>query len=160
MAANPIPDGFHTVTPYLIINGANLAIDFYKEAFGATEVMRLEVEGHVGHAEIEIGDSRIMLAEEATEAGFVGPATLGGSPVGIVLYVEDVDAFFARALEAGAEEKLPVADQFYGDRAGTLLDPFGHVWTVMTHLEDLSTEELEERFLDIVAQQFEEQSEE
>jgi PhnB protein len=158
MTANPIPDGFHTVTPYLIIDGATRAIDFYKEAFGATEVMRLEVEGHVGHAELQIGDSRIMLAEESAEAGFVGPATLGGSPVGIVLYVEDVDGFFTRALEAGAEEKLPVADQFYGDRAGTLLDPFGHVWTVMTHMEDLSAEELEERFLDIVAQQFEEDS--
>ena len=152
MPVSSVPEGFHTFTPYLIIQGASEAIEFYKQAFGATEVMRLEYAGHVGHAEIQIGDSRIMLAEEAPEAGFIGPAELPGSPIGIVLYVEDVDAVYARAIQAGAEEKLPVADQFYGDRAGTLIDPYGHRWTVMTHVEDLDAEELQRRFTELVEQ--------
>src|SRR4051812_20378147 len=131
MATRPIPEGYHTATPYLIVKGAAAAIDFYKKAFGATELMRLaDPGGRVGHAEVKIGDSPIMLADEFPEMGSRSPQTLGGSPVGIALYVEDADAVFNAAVAAGAKVKRPMADQFYGDRTGTVEDPFGHVWTV------------------------------
>jgi PhnB protein len=147
MGAKPIPDGYHTATPYLIIQGAARAIKFYKEAFGAKEVLRLaDPSGKVGHAEISIGDSLIMLADEHPEMGFRSPQSLGGSPVGIHLYVKDVDSLVIQAVTAGATVLRAVQDQFYGDRSGTLVDPFGHVWTIATHKEDVSPEEIEKRF--------------
>jgi PhnB protein len=146
MPVKPIPDGYHTATPYLIVKGAAQAIDFYKRAFGATELMRMaDTGGKVGHAEIKVGDSPIMLADEYPDMGFRGPESIGGTPVCILLYVEDVDAVYNRAVAAGAKALRPVQDQFYGDRAGTLADPFGHVWTVATHKEDVSPEELHRR---------------
>ncbi|HWW21626.1 MAG TPA: VOC family protein [Steroidobacteraceae bacterium] len=146
MATNPIPDGYRTVTPYLIIKGAAEAIEFYKRAFGATELLRMaDPQGRVGHAEIKIGDSVIMLADEQPAMGYRGPRSLGGSSVSILLYLEDVDAVFERAVRAGARAQRPVADQFYGDRSGTLEDPFGHVWTVATHVEDVPAEEMQRR---------------
>jgi PhnB protein len=146
MAVKPIPDGYHSVTPYLIVNGAARALDFYKQAFGATEMMRLaDPNGRIGHAEIKIGDSPIMLADEFPEMGFLGPQSPGGSGVCIGLYVEDVDTCFNRAIAAGAKELRPVQNQFYGDRSGTLADPFGHVWTIGTHIEDLTPEEIQRR---------------
>jgi PhnB protein len=143
---NPIPAGYHSVTPYLSIKGAAAAIDYYKEAFGATELFRMAgPDGKIGHAEIKIGNSPIMLADEYPEIEFVSPQTLGGSPVGLMIYVEDVDSMFQRAISKGAKEIKPLQDQFYGDRSGTLKDPFGHVWTVATHVEDVAPEEMEKR---------------
>jgi PhnB protein len=154
MALKPIPDGYHTATPYLIVAGAAAAIDFYKRAFNATELMRLDgPHGRIGHAEIQIGDSRIMLADEHPEIGACGPQSFGGSPTSILLYVENVDALFQQAIAAGAEEVRPVRDQFYGDRSGTLLDPFGHKWSIATHTEDVSAEELDRRFAVMMQQQ-------
>ncbi len=141
----PIPDGYHSVTPYLTISGAADAIEYYKKAFGATELFRMDHQGKVGHAEIKIGDSPIMLADEFPEMGQVSPKTLGGSPVGIMIYVDDVDTIFNRAIAAGGEQQKPLQDQFYGDRSGTLKDPFGHVWTVATHKEDVTSEEMDKR---------------
>jgi PhnB protein len=142
----PIPEGYEQVTPYLSINGAARAIEFYQQAFGATEVLRLAMpDGRIGHAEIRIGRAPLMLADEFPEMGFRAPRTLGGSPVLIHLYVEDVDALAARAVAAGATVKRPVQDQFYGDRSVTLEDPFGHVWSFATHKEDVSPEELRTR---------------
>jgi len=141
----PIPDGYHTVTPYLIVDGASAAIEFYRHAFSATEIMRLEHQGRVGHAEIKIGDSHLMLADEHPDMGALGPHTVGGSPVSVVLYVDDVDAVVARAVAAGAKLSRPVADQFYGDRSGTVEDPFGHTWHVATHVEDVPPDELRRR---------------
>jgi len=147
MGTKPIPDGYHTVTPYLIVQGAARAIKFYEEAFDATELFRMaDPSGKVGHAEISIGDSLIMLADEHPEMGFRSPLSLGGSPVGIHLYVKDVDSLVSQAVAAGAKVLRAVQDQFYGDRSGTLVDPFGHVWTVATHKEDVSPEEIEKRF--------------
>jgi PhnB protein len=147
MAAKPIPEGYHTVTPYLIVRGAARAIDFYQQAFGATELMRFaDPGGRVGHAEIKVGDSVIMLADEFPEMGIRSPQSIGGSPVILALYVEDVDASFARAVAAGATVLRPVKDQFYGDRSGTLTDPFGQVWTLATHKEDVPPEEVRRRF--------------
>jgi PhnB protein len=146
MAVKPIPDGYHTVTPYLIIGGASRALDFYKRAFGAVERFRMEgPDGRVGHAEIQIGDSHIMLADEHPERNIRGPQSIGGTATSILLYVEDVDTQFRTAIEAGAKEMMPVQDQFYGDRSGTLTDPFGHVWTISTHKEDVSHEEMSRR---------------
>jgi PhnB protein len=146
MATKPIPDGYRTATPYLIIKGAADAIEFYKRAFGATELLRMaDPQGRVGHAEIKIGDSVIMLADEHPAMGYRGPRSLGGSSVSILLYLEDVDGVFERAVKAGATAQRPVADQFYGDRSGTLEDPFGHVWTVATHVEDVPPEEMQRR---------------
>ena len=146
MAVKPIPDGYHSVTPYLIVSAAADAIDFYKKAFGAVELMRMPAPGgKVGHAEIKIGDSAIMLADEFPEMGYKSPTTLGGSPVSIMIYVDDVDTVFGQAIAAGGREQRPVKDQFYGDRSGTLEDPFGHVWHIATHKEDVSAEEMERR---------------
>lgn len=141
----PIPEGYHSVTPYLIIKGAADAIEFYKKAFGAVELFRMDHEGKVGHAELKIGDSPIMLADENPEMGYVGATTLGGTPVSLMLYVEDVDTVYKRAISAGGAELKPVQDWFYGDRSGTLKDPFGHVWTVGTHKEDVTPEEMDKR---------------
>ena len=142
----PIPDGYHTATPYLIIGGAGDAIEFYKKAFGATELFRFPMpDGKIGHAEIKIGDSPIMLADEFPAMGYKGPQSLGGSPVSIMIYVADVDTVFNQAVAAGATVKEAVSDKFYGDRLGTLTDPFGHVWHVSTHKEDVSLEEMEKR---------------
>src|SRR5688572_11200323 len=130
----PVPDGYHTVTPYLIICGAAEALEFYKRALGATETMRMAgPDGKVMHAEMQIGDSRIMLADEAPQMGFRSPAALGGAGASILLYVNDVDAVATKAIAAGAKVMRPVQNQFYGDRSGTLADPFGHVWTIATH---------------------------
>lgn len=153
MAIDPIPVGYHSVTPYLVVDGAAQAIEFYRRAFGAVELLRLEAPGgKLGHAEVRIGDSPVMLADEAPDQGAVGPKTLGGCGVSIMLYVEDADAVFARAVEAGAEVVRPLQDQFYGDRSGTLRDPFGHVWTVGSHVEDVSTEEVRRRMDALYAQ--------
>jgi PhnB protein len=151
MAVKPIPDGYHTVTPYLIVQGAAAAIEFYKKAFGAKELMRMPGPGgKVGHAELQIGDSRIMLADEHPEMGAKGPGSFGGSPVGLLLYVEDVDARFNRAVAAGGKVKKPLADQFYGDRSGTLTDPFGHQWTIATHKEDVAPAEMDRRMKEMM----------
>jgi PhnB protein len=142
----PIPDGYHTATPYLIVKGAAQAIEFYKKAFGATELMRMpQPGGKIGHAEIKIGDSPIMLADESPDVGARSPQSIGGSPVSIMLYVEDVDKIFSHAVAAGAKVKRPVADQFYGDRTGGIEDPFGHLWYIATHKEDVSPEEMRKR---------------
>lgn len=144
---NPIPHGYHTATVYLIIKDAANAIEFYKKAFGAAEIMRMgEPNGKLMHAEIKIGDSPIMLADEFPEMGLRSPLSQGGSPVIIHLYVEDVDTVFNQALAVGAKVLRPVKDQFYGDRSGTLTDPFGHIWNIATHKEDVSLEELHARF--------------
>jgi len=146
MSVKPIPDGYHTVTPYLCVRGAAAAIDFYVKAFGAEEVLRMTLpNGAVGHAEVKIGDSRVMLGDESPEWGSKGPQSLGGTPTGLCVYVEDVDAVFARAVAAGAAVERPVVDQFYGDRSGTVIDPFGHKWTIATHKEDLSPAEMQAR---------------
>ena len=142
----PIPEGFRNVTPYLCVQGAAEALAFYQKAFGAKEVFRFNMpDGKIGHAEIQIGDSRIMLADEFPEMNFRGPKSLGGSPVLIHLYVEDVDAFAARAVEAGLKVLREVADQFFGDRSGYFEDPFGHSWSISTHQEDVPPEELPKR---------------
>lgn len=146
MSVKPIPDGYHSVTPYLSIKGAADAIEYYKKAFGAIELFRMAgPDGTIGHAEIKIGDSPIMLADEFPEMEFVSPKTLGGSPVGLMIYVDDVDTVYSRSIAAGGQEVKPLQDQFYGDRSGTLKDPFGHVWTVATHKEDVSEEEMKKR---------------
>jgi len=142
----PIPDGYHSVTPYLIVDDGARAIDFYKRAFGAKELMRMPAPGgKIGHAEIKIGDSVIMLADEAPEMDARSATSYGGSPVSLMVYVEDVDKLFPQAVAAGGKEVRPVADQFYGDRSGTVKDPFGHSWHLSTHKEDVSPEEMKKR---------------
>jgi len=146
MAVKPIPDGYHTVTPYLIVHEGAKAIDFYKKAFGATELMRFPgPEGKLMHAELKIGDSPIMLADECPEMGAVSAKTVGGTPVRILLYVNSVDTLFKQAVAAGAKVERPVQDQFYGDRSGSVIDPFGHKWTLSTHIEDVSVDETNRR---------------
>jgi len=148
MKAKPIPEGYNALTPYLAIRGADKAIAFYKKAFGAKEVGRVTMpDGTIGHAELEFGDSKIMLAEESKQWGNLSPQSIGGSPVTLSLYVEDVDKVFARALKEGAKVagEMEVKDQFHGDRTGSLTDPFGHKWTIMTHIEDVSFKELQKR---------------
>jgi PhnB protein len=146
VAVKPIPDGYHTLTPYLIVKGAAAALEFYAKALGAQELVRMaDPSGRVGHAEMKIGDSPFMLADEFPEMGAVAPPAGGGHSVSFLVYVPDVDAAFARALAAGAKAVRPVQDQFYGDRSGTLEDPFGHQWTLATHVEDVSPEEMERR---------------
>jgi PhnB protein len=141
----PIPDGYHSVTPYLAVRNAAKAIDWYARAFGASELMRYEDKGKVVHAEIKIGDSVVMLADEFPELGHVSPQSLGGTGVGFMIYLDDVDTAFTRAIDAGAKEDRPLEDQFYGDRTGTLTDPYGHRWTLATHVEDVSDEEMKRR---------------
>ncbi len=144
--ANAIPGSHRAATPYLCVRGAANAIEFYKKAFGATETMRLsQPDGRIGHAEMRIGDATFMLADEYPEMGVHSPQFFGGSPVMIHLYVQDVDALVSQAVAEGAKLLRPVADQFYGDRAGKLADPFGHVWFVATHKEDVSIEEIQRR---------------
>jgi PhnB protein len=147
MTTHPIPAAYRTPTPYLIVNHAAKAIAFYVEAFGATELIRLaDLSGKVMHAEIRIGGAPLMLADEFPDMGYRSPTSLGGSPVSVLLYVENVDAQFKAAIAAGAKETAPVEDQFDGDRRGTLTDPFGHVWLLATRKEDVSHEEMKKRF--------------
>ena len=142
----PIPDGYPHVTPYLIVDGASAAIEFYRDVLGATERMRMPAPGDkVGHAELEIGESLIMLADEAPDMDAHGPRAVGGTPVMLHVYVDDADAVFDRAVEAGARALRPVEDKFYGDRAGEFEDPFGHRWSVATHVEDVPPDEMERR---------------
>ena len=146
MPVKPIPDGYHTITPYLYIKGAAKALDFYKRAFGATEMVRMDGPGGViGHAEIMIGNSPVMLADEFPDRGVRSPQSLGGNGSSILIYCEDVDARFAQAVAAGAKEVRPLKDQFYGDRSGTVQDPCGHQWTVATHVEDVPADEIARR---------------
>jgi PhnB protein len=146
MSVKPVPDGYHTITPYLIVDGGAAALGFYAKAFGAKELMRMDAPGgKLAHAEIQIGDSRLMLADEHPDMGAVGPKTVGGVCSGLCLYVEDCDAMFNQAVAAGATVERPLADQFYGDRSGTIVDPFGHKWTISTHKEDVSPEEMNKR---------------
>jgi len=146
MKTKPIPEGHHTVTPYLIVKNGVKALDFYKKAFKATEESRMMMpDGRLGYAEIRVGDSMIMLCDEFPEFGTKAPSTLGGSPVPLYLYVDDVDAFFKAAVAEGAKELKPVEDQFYGDRAGQLQDSSGHTWWVATHTEDVSEDEMKKR---------------
>ena len=140
-----IPEGYHSVTPYLIVDDAKAAIDFYARAFGAEEKFRLPMGERIGHAEIKIGDSFIMLADEFPEMGHLGPKSRGGPTCSLMLYVEDVDTAFPRAVAAGATEQRPVADQFWGDRMGTLVDPFGHQWSLATHVREVPPEEMKQR---------------
>jgi PhnB protein len=142
----PVPEGLHRVTPYLIIDGAGRALDFYKRVFGATERMRMSgPDGKIGHAEITIGDSVVMLADEHPEMGARGPRSFGGAAVGFVVYVQDVDATVKAAVADGAKEIQRIEDKFYGDRTGTIEDPFGHHWHVATHKEDVPPDELKRR---------------
>ena len=143
-----VPAGYHTATPYLIISGgkAAKALDWYKDVFGAVEELRFPApDGRIGHAEIKIGDSHVMLADEHPQMGYVGPETLGGSPGLIMIYVPDVDSMYKKAVARGAKVKQDLKDQFYGDRNGTITDPFGHHWTLATHIEDVSPEEMQRR---------------
>jgi len=146
MAVKAIPDGYNSVTPYLVVDGADRAIDFYKKAFGAEEAYRLDHEGKVAHAELKIGNSMLMISEPMPNSVYRDPISIGGSPVGLMIYVENVDKVYQQAIAAGAKEIRAVEDQFYGDRSGNLQDPFGHLWTVATHVEDVSPEEINRRF--------------
>jgi PhnB protein len=149
---DPIPEGYPRVTPYLIVDGAGSAIEFYASVLGASERMRLPMpDGRIGHAELELGDSVIMLADENEPMGIRGPARIGGTPVTLHVYVEDCDAAFERALAAGAKELRAVEDQFYGDRSGQFEDPFGHRWNVATHVEDVPPGEMEKRAQEAMA---------
>jgi PhnB protein len=140
------PPQYHSLTPYLVVKGAAKAIDFYKNAFAASEMFRMPTpDGRVGHAELKIGDAALMLADEFPEMGVVSPSSLGNSPVGILLYVADADAVTNKAISLGATVEKPLANQFYGDRSATLRDPFGHKWTIATHVEDVTPEEMERR---------------
>lgn len=147
MSANvkPIPDGYEGITPYLICRNAEAAIEFYKRAFGAVELFRIGQPGMVGHAEMKLGSAIFMLADEFPEMGAVSPETVGGSPVSLYIYVEDVDSFTEKAVAEGLEVLKPISNQFYGDRSGHFKDPFGHLWGFATHMEDLTPEELNER---------------
>lgn len=142
----PIPDWYHNVTPYLFVRGAGKAIEFYKSIFGASEKMRMPgPDGRIMHAEIKVGDSTIMLADENPQMGVQGPQSIGRTATSLHIYVENVDGVVQKAVEAGAKLVRPVKDQFYGDRSGTLIDPFGHMWSVATHIEDVSPEEMRKR---------------
>ena len=144
----PIPEGYHSLTPYLIVDGGAKALEYYKQAFGATELFRMEHEGKIAHAEMKIGDSPFMLADERE---FKGPKTIGGTPVSIMIYVEDCDAVFKQAIAAGGTELKPLRDQIYGDRSGAVTDPFGHIWGIATHKEDVTPEEINKRIATMAA---------
>jgi PhnB protein len=149
----PVPEGYHNVTPYLFVRSAASAIDFYKNIFGATEIMRMPgSNGKIMHAELRIGDSIVMLADENPQTGVMSPQTIGGFSVGMHLYVESVDQEIQKAVESGAKLLRPIKNQFYGDRSGTVLDPFGHMWSVATHVEDVSPEEMRKRMTAAVGQ--------
>ena len=148
-----IPEGYHSVTPYLVVDDAAKAIEFYKQAFGAEEKYRLPMGDRIGHAEIKIGDSFIMLADEFPDMGHLGPKARGGTTVSLMVYVEDVDSAFKQAIAAGGTEERPVENQFWGDRLGSLTDPFGHKWSLATHVEEVSEEELGKRFEEWSAKQ-------
>jgi PhnB protein len=146
MAAKPIPEGYHTVTPYLAVEDAAQAIEYYKNVFGAKELVRMDAPGGaIGHAELEVGDSRVMLSDPFPQSSTKPPKELGGTSVSVFMYVEDVDAVVKQAVDAGAKVLMEVADQFWGDRFGTIQDPFGHSWSIATHVEDLTPEEIAER---------------
>lgn len=146
MAVKPIPEGYANITPYLVIKGAAEAIEFYKEMFGAVETMLIpHVDGRVGHAELRIGDSVLMMADEFPEMEIKGPQSIGGTPVSFLIYVEDVDDVVGRTIKAGATILRPIEDKFYGDRIGSIIDPWGHRWDIATHIEDVSPEELQRR---------------
>lgn len=146
MSVSPIPPGYHTVTPYIIVKGAAAALDYYKKAFGAVELFRMPgPNGCIMHSEFKIGDCILMMADEMPEREIKGPTSLGGTPFGLCLYVPDSDAVFAAAVAAGGTSMYPVKNQFYGDRSGTVIDPFGHKWTIATHIEDVSPEEMGKR---------------
>jgi PhnB protein len=150
----PIPEGYQVLTPYLVCKDAARAIEFYRNVLGATEKMRMPApDGKVGHAELQFGSSQLMLADEYPEMGYRGPQAFGGSPVTLHLYVDDVDTVFKRAVSAGAKERQPVENKFYGDRSGTIEDPFGHTWNLSTHIEDVSPEEMEKRMAAMTPQQ-------
>jgi PhnB protein len=152
-AVKAIPDKYHNITPYLYVKGAPAAIDFYKNVFGATEIVSmLGPNGKIMHAELLFGQSIVMLADEDPSRGMMGPHTVGGYSVGLHLYIENVDAVVQKALENGARELHPVKNQFYGDRSGSLLDPFGHMWTVATHVEDVSPDEMRKRMTAAMSQ--------
>jgi PhnB protein len=143
MSVKPIPEGYHTLTPFLTVRNAERAIEFYKQAFGAQERgVAKGPDGKVMHAEVKIGDSVIMLSDEYPEFGSLSPQSVGGSPMGLHIYIENVDAAFDRAVKAGAQVEMPVADQFWGDRYGKLKDPFGHKWSIATHVKDMSADEM------------------
>jgi PhnB protein len=146
MATQPIPEGYHTVTPYLAVDDAAEAIEYYTKAFGAKERVRMETpDGKVGHAELEVGDSLVMLSDPFPQASTKPPNELGGTSVSVFMYVEDVDAVVKQAVDAGATVSMEVADQFWGDRFGSVKDPFGHLWSIATHVEDVPPEEMAER---------------
>jgi len=145
-SVSPIPDGYPAVIPYLIVRNGKKALEYYQNTFGAVEKERLEMpDGTIGHAEILIGESMIVLADESPACGAVSPDSVGGTPVTIALYIEDVDTVIQRALDGGAILEQPIKNQFYGDRSGSIKDPFGHKWTIMTHIEDVSPEEISRR---------------
>jgi PhnB protein len=149
----PIPEGYHSITPYLFIKGAAAAIEFYKSVFGATERMRMPGPGgRIMHAELKIGDSVVMLSDESPEMGALSPQSIGGTATGLNVYVADVDAVTQKAVELGAQVVRPVKDQFYGDRSGSIIDPFGHLWSVATHVEDVTPEEMQRRMKAISGQ--------
>ena len=152
MAVKPVPEGYNTVTPYLAVEDAAEAIEYYKKAFGATERVRMDTpDGKIGHAELEIGDSLVMLADPFPQSSTRPPKELGGTTVSVFLYVEDVDAIVKQAVDAGATVSMEVADQFWGDRFGSITDPFGHLWSVATHVEDVPPEEMAERAKEAMA---------
>jgi PhnB protein len=152
MAIKPIPEGYHTLTTYLAVDDASEAIDWYKQAFGAKERLRMDgPEGTIGHAELEIGDSLIMLADPFPQSQTRPPKELGGTTAGVFMYVEDVDAVVQKAVKAGATTTMEVADQFWGDRFGSIKDPFGHSWSIATHVEDVSPEEMADRSKEAMA---------
>ena len=152
MAVSPIPEGYNSVTPYLTVDNATEAIEFYKRAFGARERMRMPMpDGKIAHAELEIGDSLVMLSDPMPGSSSKPPKELGGTTGGVFLYVEDVDEVVRQAADAGATTVMEVQDMFWGDRFGTVMDPFGHMWSVATHTEDLTEEEIEQRSREAMA---------
>lgn len=145
MSVKPIPEGYHSVTPYITVDDAAKALDFYKTAFGATEIVRMDMGGKIGHAEVRIGDSVVMLSDEWPDRGKLGPKSRGGATSSLMVYVDDVDSAFKKAVAAGATETMAVEDQFWGDRMGGVNDPFGHSWMLATHVEDVPEDEMKRR---------------